>query len=103
MNVGNLIKWMYVRRHVVEPVDDDYMYSTTMKEFVPIGTNHVHLIIRNDGETYTWMNSFGIFHAHVNDSLPLYPFSDGRKIIPHLRCGRARYRDRRPRLARMTP
>ena len=95
---GYLIKWVYVQKCGVVPIDEEEcLYSSTMKQFVPVGSGQVHMFIKRDGGTYFWMNSAGIFHADVSDDRSLYPFSDGRKVVPHLRCGNARYRDRGPR------
>jgi hypothetical protein len=66
MKPGDLIEWCY-KYNNKSVCFNEYLWSTTMKCYVPIGT--ISLLLHIDKETYSWQNSKGCFHARVDDIL----------------------------------
>ena len=63
---GDIVEWTYKRTG--EAVTKNAMlWSSVTKSWCQIGSNLVHICIACDGETITWLNSKGLFHAYVDD------------------------------------
>jgi hypothetical protein len=58
---GDLIEWVYGRNS--QPVDEnEELWSTPMKRYIPIGVHPAVLISITD-ESYIWLSPKGLFHA----------------------------------------
>jgi hypothetical protein len=86
MNVrpGDLIEWVY--RRDGRPVrEDEYIWSSIEREWVPIGSSMTHLCVSRDGKTITWLNERGVFRARGNDGNSARMSNYGVEIIPRAR------------------
>jgi hypothetical protein len=66
---GDIIEWMYKKTGKLV-VEDETSWSTLTESWCLIGSNLIHTCIACDGETITWLNSNGLFHACVDDVSP---------------------------------
>ena len=64
---GNIIEWVYKQTDELI-AEDEMLWSSLMKRYVPIGSCHVHALISIDDERITWMNEEGLFYARVDDT-----------------------------------
>lgn len=63
---GDLIEWFYESsREVVDRSEE--LWSSLLKQWVPIGSSHVHTLVSIDKEQISWLNEKGLFHARVDD------------------------------------
>lgn len=46
---------------------DEELWSSLLKQWVPIGSGLVHTLISIDSEQIMWMNEEGLFRASVDD------------------------------------
>ena len=62
---GDTIEWVY--KSSARPVSkNEKIWSSTMNCLVPV--DEPSLLISITDETYTWLNSKGLFHAGVDDT-----------------------------------
>lgn len=64
---GGIIEWAYKSSNKVVNEDEE-LWSTLMKQWVPIGSKLIHILVSIDGKKITWLNEKGCFHARVNDT-----------------------------------
>lgn len=69
MNPGELIEWMFESSREVVAKDEE-LWSSLLKQWVPIGSGLVHTLISIDSEQIMWMNEEGLFRARVDDVVP---------------------------------
>lgn len=63
---GDLIEWVYDGTDIPVACNEE-VYSSTMKTYVPVGSDMVHMLMHRDGETYYWLNQMGLFYAGEDD------------------------------------
>jgi hypothetical protein len=66
MKPGDLIEWHYQSNDDdVQVVQDEELWSSLMKQWVPIRV--VSTLLYRNNEIYIWINSKGLFFAHTSD------------------------------------
>jgi len=59
---GDLIEWAYrSNRELV--VSEESFWSLSAKNFVPIGSKYVHMVVAYDGDKIVWYNKLGLHSA----------------------------------------
>ena len=82
---GDIIEWTYKKTgHLV--VEDEMLWSTLVESWCQIGSDLVHTCIACDGETITWLNSKGLFHARVDDIWVRWDKWNANWVVPRA-CG----------------
>ncbi len=64
MKPGDLIEWYYKYNNQIV-AKNECIWSSIMKKYVPVG--EISLLCHIDKDTYSWLNSKGLFHACVDD------------------------------------
>ena len=67
MKPGDPIEWVYKQTDELI-TEDEMLWSSLMKRYVPIGSDFIHFLISIDSERIVWMNEEGLFHARVDDT-----------------------------------
>ena len=78
---GDMIEWTYKSNSKVV-VTEEEIWSTPLERWVPIGGDMVHLLISITGDTIVWLNSKGLFHARVDDTLARLLGEARRRVVP---------------------
>lgn len=84
MVIGEIIEWVYKYTGDVVVINE-HIWSTTMKQRVPIGSGLTHVLISIDNERICWLNAKGCFHARVDDTVADRAPVKWRKVFPHAR------------------
>jgi len=64
--LGDLIEWVFLCDNA--PVGkDNELWSSIEKRYVPICSEMIHVCVKRDNETYTWLNNVGTFQAKISD------------------------------------
>lgn len=81
---GDIVEWTYKEtgNHVVK---DEELWSSVTKSWCLIGSNLINTCIACDGETITWLNSKGLFHARVDDAVNRNAFWAYCWVVPRAR------------------
>jgi len=78
---GDLIEWRYwATDRLVRPNEE--LYSSIENEWVPIGSNLVHMCVRCENRHFTWLNEKGAFNANYLDDRALGSRSEQPRVIP---------------------
>jgi len=64
---GDLIVWVHAYNNELV-LNNEELWSTIERHYVPIGRNLVHMCISVNNETYSWLNVEGLFTARVDDT-----------------------------------
>lgn len=72
MNLGDIIEWVYKSSNKVVDEDEE-LWSTLIKKWVPTGSSLTHILISIDNERICWLNEKGYFHVHVDDTFAWIP------------------------------
>ena len=84
---GNIIEWVYKQTDELI-AEDEMLWSSLMKRYVPIGSCHVHALISIDSERIVWMNEEGLFYARVDDTLAVVGHAWPTTVVPREKIGR---------------
>jgi len=81
---GDLIEWTYKYNNKLV-VENEILWSSIEKRYIPIGSKYVHMCIDLNDETYSWLNEKGLFRACVDD-MPGHGYVDRRSaVVPRTR------------------
>jgi len=83
-NPGDLIEWVYKCNNELA-VENEILWSSIEKCYIPIGRELVHLCISVDDETYSWLNEEGLFCACVDDLRATSTPDRGMPVVPRIR------------------
>ena len=80
---GDLIEWTYAHKDMLVN-ENENLWSTIEKRWVPIGSKFVHLCVTVDDETYSWLNEEGLHSIFISDENKVWTWNLG-KTIPRAR------------------
>lgn len=86
MQPSDMIEWTY-KRNGRRVINREQLWSTLMKQWVPIGSGPIHTLISIDGERITWMNEEGCFCACMDDFEPTAAALTYGQVVPRKRIG----------------
>lgn len=81
---GDVIEWVYKSSNKVVDKDEE-LWSSTMEQWVPIGSCFTHILISIENEQMSWLNEQGCFHARVDDVVNSDPKGTFPRVLPHMR------------------
>jgi hypothetical protein len=80
---GDMIEWEYTLDHRLVHKGEQ-LWSTTMCQWCPI--DEKSLLIHVDTDTYTWLNSRGLFRARIDDTLDQPPRGGRHLAVTPRQC-----------------
>lgn len=63
---GDIIEWTYCDANYLA-FDYEYLWSSSMRQRVPIGSKSIHVLVSIDEEQMSWLNEKGLFTACMAD------------------------------------
>ena len=81
---GDIVEWVYEVTN--DPVvEDETLWSCVSESWCQIGSGFVHTCIACDGLAITWLNSNGLFHARVDDTVGTTFGGEYAQVVPRAR------------------
>lgn len=81
---GDIIEWIYEGTHM-KVGQNATLWSSKMKYWAMVGSQHTHVLVSINGEQITWMNDHGLFVARRGDTQQIHSIgfvTSSHPIVP---------------------